>query len=227
VKGIAIYVEGGGDGRDGKAMLRQGFDALLGPQKTQARERRLGWKLVLCGGRGQTFEAFQHASASAGDEVVALLVDAEDAVADSSPSGRVAHLTKRDGWDFASLKPRPAQRGEVAERSEAGEGPAERVHLMTQAMEAWIVADPEALSAFYGNGFHEAKLPKRPVLDEEPKASLYRALDEATKDTQKGSYGKIKHASELLKRLRPGTVAARCRSFKQFAEWLDQTIAGA
>jgi len=123
--------------------------------------------------------------------------------------------------------PRPAQRGEVAERSEAGEGAAERVHLMTQAMEAWIVADPEALAGFYGKNFHEAKLPKRQVLDDEPKAGLYKALDEATKDTQKGSYHEIKHASDLLKRLRPGTVATRCRSFKQFAEWLDQTIAGA
>ena len=98
---------------------------------------------------------------------------------------------------------------------------------MTQAMEAWIVADPEALAGFYGKDFHEAKLPKRKLLDEEPKNALYRALDEATKDTQKGSYGKIKHGSELLKRLRPGTVAARCKSFKHFAEWLDQTIAGA
>ncbi len=26
----------------------------------------------------------------------------EDAVAESSPQGRVAHLTKRDGWDFGN-----------------------------------------------------------------------------------------------------------------------------
>lgn len=202
---IAIYVEGGGDSANGAALLRQGFDALLEPQKNAARTRRMRWKLVLCGGRNATFDAFQHAANAASSDVVALLVDAEEPVASSTPAGRVDHLATRDGWNFANVA-------------------AERVHLMTQCMEAWIVADADALATFYGKQFHRGALPRRNVLDDEPKASVYDALEAATRNTQKGSYGKIKHASELLRRLRPAVVATRCASFQHFTSWLDAAI---
>lgn len=205
--GIAIYVEGGGDSRDGKAALRQGFDALLDRQKTAARIRKMGWKLVLCGGRDTTFEAFQHATSDAPADIVALLVDAEQPVANATPDGRVAHLASQDRWEL----------GDVV---------AERVHLMTQCMEAWIVADAEMLAAYYGKDFRVGALPKRTVLDDEPKDTLYSALRAASKDTQKGAYSKIKHASELLKRVRPDKVAARCSSFQHFRGWLDAAITG-
>jgi hypothetical protein len=94
-------------------------------------------------------------------------------------------------------------------------------------MEAWIVADADTLAAFYGKDFHRAALPKRTVLDDEPKASLYAALEAATKATQKASYGKIRHASELLKRIKPAIVATRCPSFQDLTRWLDAAISGA
>jgi len=205
--GIAIYVEGGGDGANGRAQLRLGFDTLLAPQKDAARARRLHWKLVPCGGRNAAFNAFRATIDQGAPAIAALLVDAEETVADASPDGRVAHLHKRDGWDFKGVNK-------------------ERVHLMTQCMEAWIVADIAILGTFYGQGFLEGGLPKRMVLDDEPKAGLYAALEAATKSTRKGSYGKIKHASELLKLIRPATVAARCISFRGFTQWLDSAIAG-
>lgn len=205
---IAIYIEGGGDSTSGKAQLRQGFDALLAPQKDAARARQMRWKLVLCGSRNATYDAFQHATKTAGSEIVVLLVDAEEPVATSTPAGRATHLATRDGWNLAGVT-------------------AERIHLMTQCMEAWVIADAGALAAFYGQGFRPGALPKRNVLDDEPKASLYTALEAATKHTQKGSYGKIKHASELLKRIRPAIVATRCTSFQDFTKGLDAAIAGA
>jgi hypothetical protein len=208
VTGIAIYIEGGGDSRDGKVQLRLGFEALLVPQKTAARARRMRWRLVLCGGRHATFDAFQHATTAAGSEIVVLLVDAEDRVESSTPAGRAAHLAARDHWSLADLI-------------------AERVHLMTQCMETWIVADAETLAGYYGKGFHPGALPKRSVLDGEPKAAVYEALETATRSTQKGSYGKIKHAGELLKRITPSVIAARCVSFRDFTSWLDVAIAGA
>ena len=204
---IAIYIEGGGDSASGKAQLRQGFDALLEPQKTAARTRRMGWKLVLCGGRNATFDAFLHATNTAGREIVALLVDAEGPVATTTPIARAGHLTTRDGWDLDGVA-------------------AERVHLMTQCMEAWIVADAEQLTAYYGKDFRVGALPRRAVLDDEPKDSLYSALKAASKDTQKGAYSKIKHASELLRRIRPDIVATRCTSFQHFTSWLDAAISG-
>lgn len=203
---IALYVEGGGDSEAGKAALRQGFDSLLMLQKEAARVRRMNWKTVLCGGRNATFDAFANATKRRTADFVVLVVDAEDPVTENTPNGRVAHLKARDGWAFEGVD-------------------ASHVHLMTQCMEAWIVSDPDKLEELYGQGFKKNTLPKRQVLDEESKASLYSALDAATKSTKKGSYGKIKHASEILKRLRPGEVAKRCTSFRQLTLWLDAAIA--
>ena len=45
MSGVEIYMEGGGDSRDGKAALRQGMDALLEPLKAAARSNALHWKL--------------------------------------------------------------------------------------------------------------------------------------------------------------------------------------
>lgn len=205
---IALYVEGGGDSEAQKSRLRDGFDELLLPQKSAARARKIRWKTVLCGGRNATFDAFANATKKKTADFVVLIVDAEEPVADNTPSGRLAHLKTRDGWDFESVDPN-------------------HVHLMTQCMEAWIVADPDKLEEFYGQGFKKNALPKRQVLDEEPKASLYSSLDAATKGTKKGSYGKITHASEILKRLRPNVVTTRCVSFQQLTQWLDAAIGGA
>ena len=56
---------------------------------------------------------------------------------------------------------------------------------MAQCMEAWLVADPEALAEFYDQGFNANALPKRINLEEEPKAQIYVALENATRQTQK------------------------------------------
>ena len=79
---------------------------------------------------------------------------------------------------------------------------------MVQTMEAWIVADSAALSSYYGQGFRANKLPKAPDLETEAKTTVERSLVEATKDTQKGRYHKIKHASDLLKRIDVESVKA-------------------
>ncbi len=208
MKSIAIFVEGGGaTHRSGQDRLRLGFDALLGHQKEAARKRRLRWQLGLYGSRNEAFKAFCHATLKKQVDIAVLLVDAEAPVKDNTPHGRVAHLKARDGWLFDGIEP-------------------SHIHLMTQCMEAWIVADPDALEAFYANGFKKSALPKRPVLDEEAKKDLYASLESATKGTKKGSYGKISHASEILKRLRPNIVAARCTSFRQLTQWLDAAIEG-
>jgi Domain of unknown function (DUF4276) len=209
ISGIKIYIEGGGDGPVGKQLLRQGFDALLDKQKQAARHRKLRWNLVLGGGRNATFDSFRQAAASSREEIVALLVDSEAAVANATPAGRIDHLSKRKGdeWEMGWADP-------------------ERVHLMTQCMEAWIVADPEKVEEFYGKDFSPT-LPKRQKLDEEPKLSLYKALEAASKKTQKGTYGKIHHASALLSKVRPDRVSARCESFRLFTSWLDGVIRAA
>ena len=187
MSGVAIYMEGGGDGKGGRAALRQGMDALLQPLKEAAREKALHWKLVLCGGRDKAFQDFRNAAANGGDAVVVLLVDAEEPVNGAPRS----HLESRDGWDM----------------SFASEN---KIHLMAQVMETWIIADPDALSTYYGQNFKRNALPRMTNLEEVAKADVERGLDRATEHTQKGRYHKIKHASDLLERIDVERVKQRC-----------------
>ncbi|HET6883222.1 MAG TPA: DUF4276 family protein [Pirellulales bacterium] len=215
MKDIAIYVEGGGDTAQQKAELRIGLDALLRPQKDAARAKRLGWRLAPTGGRQAAYEAFRAALRRRGDDtLVVLLVDSETAIDPETKDEavdakmRVEHLSQHDGWSFENADPR-------------------QVHLMVQCMEAWIVSDADALEAHYGKDFHASKLPVRPNLEEEPKGDVYTKLKNATRDTKKGEYAKIKHASKLLALIDPAKVGHRCPRFVTFINWLTDVIGSA
>jgi hypothetical protein len=213
MKGIAIFVEGGGDSNDQKAELRRGLDALLDKLKCQARLKRLGWKLVPCGGRDSTKDAFlNEIDRGSKDTLCVLLVDSEEGVphpisdASQNAQSRKDHLIRRDKWqDLLTI-------------------PQEQIHLMVQCMEAWIVADSEALAKFYQKNFHPKKLPARQNLEEEPKADLTAKLIAATRDTQKGDYHKTKHAPKLLALLSAEKISARCVHFNILCDWLAAKI---
>jgi hypothetical protein len=213
---IAIYAEGGGDTTHQKAELRQGFDGLLKAEKSHAQEKRIGWKLICCGARQAAYEAFINAVEQFPDTINVLLVDSEEPIAALSGDEKkdaatgVAHLMRHDQWKLAKVQPT-------------------RIHLMAQCMEAWIVADPEALAAFYGQHFGKNHLPVRQNLEDEPKQNIYAKLNRATSDRNisKGQYGKIKHASQLLKLLDPLKVANRCPRFQLIHAWLHATIEAA
>ena len=130
---IAIYVEGGGDTPSQRAELRRGLDGLLDQVKSKARVKHLRWRLIPSGGRQTTYEAFLHALHTHPHSINVLLVDAETGVAavtddtNRDADVRVTHLTQHDQWDLTEAHP-------------------QRVHLMVQCMETWIVADVNALS---------------------------------------------------------------------------------
>ena len=187
MSGVAIYMEGGGDGKGTRAALRIGMDVLLQSLKDAARARALHWKLVPCGRRDEAFRRFRDAAGNGDNAIVVLLVDAEGPV-DRAPH---LHLQSRDGW-------------------ETGFADENTIHLMVQTMETWIVADPDALSRYYGQNFNGNVLPRRTNLEEVAKKDFARILNQATERTTKGRYHKIRHASELLKRIDVERVKARC-----------------
>ena len=201
MSGIAIYMEGGGEGNATKAALRQGMDTFLQPLKEAARDKVLSWKLVCCGPRNEAFQRFQNAVNSGDDVVNVLLVDAEGPV--KNPARR--HLQDRDGWNLRFT-------------------PEETVHLMVQTMETWIVADAAALRSYYGQGFGTSKLPKATNLETVPKPTVERSLDEATEPTQKGRYHKIRHASDLLKLIDVESVKERCTHCQRLFDKIGRII---
>lgn len=205
MSGIAIFIEGGGDGNAGKAALRSGFDVFLQPLKDAVREKRLPWKLVMCGSRIDACNAFLHASQSGDYNHVFLLVDAEQPVKGLT----IQHLVQRDG------------------QHRLGGSCEKFVHLMIETMETWIAADAEALKAYYKQGFAAGLLPRAANLEGVGKVRMAQLLNLATRKTSKGPYQKILHASELLKKLNPATVQSRCPSCARFFAELAGAIATA
>ena len=198
---VAIYMEGGGDSRDAKAAIRQGMDALLHPLKAAARAKALHWKLVPCGGRNEAFRRFRDAVGNGDNAIVVLLVDAEGPVS-GAPH---LHLQSRDGW-------------------ETGFTDEDTIHLMVQTMETWMVADPDALSRYYGQNFNGNVLPRTTNLEEVAKVDVARVLNQSTGRTTKGHYHKIRHASELLKLIDVGRVKQRCPHCARLFDKLGQKI---
>jgi len=221
LKDIAVYVEGGGNMAGLKAELRQGFDALFRNEKPKASEKKVGLRFVCCGARDEAYKAFKNALKENSERINALLVDSESSIDPVPEDGakdagvRVAHLRKKEGIGVRGQGDGWLLSDDIAAR----------VHLMVQRMEAWIVADPDALEGFYKpKFFKKEKLPKRSNLEQESKSDLYAALDKETKGSRKGTYGKITHAGKILVLIDPEKVANRCPRFAIFREWLNESI---
>ncbi|WP_043586799.1 DUF4276 family protein [Geminisphaera colitermitum] len=202
-RSLRIYIEGGGDTVARQAKLRQGMDCFL-KKLPYLQNQRYHWTVVSCGARPKTWEAFQRARHNYPTSINILLVDSEDPVTTPDPR---QHLEQRkdDAWPMSEID-------------------ITHVHLMTQCMETWIVADPETLKKYYGQNFQTKALPKRQNLEEEPKPQIYDALKRATRDTTKGEYDKIKHASEILPKLDPSLVRKRCPHAERFFETLTALV---
>lgn len=180
---IRLYIEGGGETRGMQAPLREAFQTFLAPLREQARARRVGWSVVLCGGIGQTFDAFTNALEDHPNALNILLVDADAPVEDGRTPAQ--HLASMHQWRV---------------QPDASKG----CHLMVQVMESWFVADRQALRLFYRSALVESALPATTNIETVPKDDIMAALDKATR----GSYHKGKHAPKLLGLLDCETVKA-------------------
>lgn len=204
VRGIRLYIEGGGDGKNSRQMLQRGFGAFLREVREVARQKRMHWNLIASGSRRQAWEDFETARSAFPEDFVGLLVDSEEAVTDPP----WIHLQKRDQWE-----------------TDADDG---QCHLMVQTMEAWLIADRERLAAYFGKNFRESALPA-PTQNVErvPKVQLARALNEAAKNTAKRGYHKINDGCVLLEWVRLPVVQQNASFCNRLATALLQVIASA
>jgi hypothetical protein len=181
---VRIYAEGGGDKKDTRALLREGFSRFLDSLRKMARSKGIRWNVIVCGGRGQAHDRFVTALNEHPDAFNVLLVDSEGPVAETP----WLHLLGRDNWSAHGAND-------------------DHCHLMVQAMEAWLIADPGALREYYGQGFNANPIPGAGNVETIPKGSLVPILETATQQTQKGQYRKIQHGADLLSRV--NTVVVR------------------
>ena len=180
--GVRVYVEGGGDKRGGDlaSECRRAFGALFSQFLPTGRKPRI----IACGGRNQAYDAFQTAVRQHPQDLVLLLVDSEDAVMGTP----WAHLDARDGWR------RPHGVSE------------DHAHLMVRCMEAWFIADREALARYFGSGFKGDRIPKWPDVERVPRERLFEALHDATRECRPGAYDKGRHSFKVLAGLRADAI---------------------
>jgi hypothetical protein len=92
---------------------------------------------------------------------------------------------------------------------------------MVQAMEAWFLADREALAEFYDGGFLPKSLRGSPTSVEAiRKDDLEPCLNHASKHTQKGEYHKTKHGFALLALIDPKKVENASHHAAEFHQFL-------
>lgn len=199
---VKVYVEGGGESDALRTKCRRGFRTLIESAGFRGRMP----SIVACGSRRDAYEDFCTAVENAtADEFPLLLVDSEAPV--SSPPWD--HLKTRDGWD------RPCRAAD------------DQAHLMVQCMEAWFLADRDALPKFFGQGFRSNALPQNQNVEEISREDLSQGMERATRDTRsKGAYHKGKHSFELLGTLDPNKVQGASEHAQRFFDALRRKLGG-
>ena len=197
-----MYVEGGGDRTELKAKCREGFRKLIAKAGFENRMPRV----VACGSRSAAFDRFRTVLQSTDDHPI-LLVDSEDPVADAnqpdaSPSGAWQHLFERDNWA------RPDGAGD------------DQAQLMVTAMETWLLADRQALAAYFPN-MNANALPSDTGLEDRRREDVLQALENAARPSSKGGYSKGRDSFALLAQANPDALSSRLPHFRRFIETLE------
>lgn len=196
-----IYIEGGGDSKEGHSRCREGFRKLL--VNSGFSESRRMPRLFACGGRGSAFDDFKTAlSKRKPGDFVALLVDSEDPMRDAEKAWE--HLAGRDDWE----KPADADDDQVL--------------LMTTCMETWIVADRATLRTHYGRNFRENDLPPLANLEGRGRQDVQACLERATRNCT-NAYAKGKRSFVVLAALDP-TALNSLPSFARMIRILNERL---
>jgi hypothetical protein len=187
VKEIRLYIEGGGNSHS-RNRLRRAFRAFLEKGDKLFKDRSASLRIIFSGSKTATYENFRDSLTDSPQALNLLLVDSD------GPKQLSQNCWHYLGWDSLN-----------ADESQC--------HLMVQEMEAWFLADIEALKKLYGN-----KLDAKAVSNVEQAANPKELLKKYTRD----NYDVIFHAASLLESIDVAKVrqaAPHCdRLFKTLTE---------
>ena len=193
---VSIYIEGGGDGAKLNQIFRSAWRDFFMSAGLAGRLPAV----VRCGDRANAFRRFSVAVREAGDnELPVLLVDSEGPVREGQSAWE--HLQRSDSWNP------PAGTNE------------NQGYLMAQAMEAWLMADWDALREYFGRGFNKNRLPGQNDPEQIPKNRLESSLKDASSSCGR-QYNKGIVSFEILGQVDASKVEDRCGHAKALFDYL-------
>jgi hypothetical protein len=184
---VRVYIEGGATGRTADGAFRRGWRKFLRELHELAMSHGYhGLDVVRGKGRGNTYRRFvKHRNERPADLCV-LLVDSETEVPNNSHVWDVVARREGDRWT------RPTW---ATER---------HLYLMVHMVETWLLTDHSALQRFFKRGLNLNVLPTT-NLETRLKDEIDRALERATRGTQKGRY-QHGQAHEIMEFVSPNRV---------------------
>lgn len=204
-RGITVYVEGGGSGGKTRKSFRMGMETFLKSAVDPEEKKRGRLRVIPCGGRRETYDAFVDAMDNDSEWYNILLVDAEDVVADMKFPWKHLRNRKGDSWE----QPNGASDAQC--------------QMMVICMEAWFLADPDTLFKYFGS---RGKLPPAQQAESAGKDKIELLLKNIAKDTPKKEYKKIRDGAELLKKIDPNVVRAHCKWCDRLFNTLENLLVG-
>ena len=198
VSRVVIHFEGAKD-------LRAGFGALFGNHIERARRNRIRFDMIAGGSNPETVKYFLRSCRRNPSDLNVLLIDSESPAPSAAEAIRA--LRSRSYWD-ASAAPDDGQ-----------------LNFMVQAMEAWFIADPRALSRHFGNGFAAGRLPNPQNAESASPNGLTDSINQALRaigGRRRKKYDKVRDGAKLLELIDEATVRQNCPAFGRLTDFLSR-----
>ena len=199
VRRVAIHFEGDKD-------LRAGFGKLFENHIERARQNRIRFDMIAGGSNAETVRGFLRYCRLNPSDLNVLLIDSEGPAPSAAEAIRA--LRSRSYWD-ANVAPEED----------------ERVNFMVQAMEAWFIADPQALERHFGNGFGVGSLPNQQNAESISPNGLTDSINQALRAVggrRRRKYDKVRDGARLLALINEATVRRNCPSFARLTDFLSR-----
>ena len=196
VRRVTIHFEG-----DGK--LKPGFRKLFARHADRARGNRIRFNLISGGPNAETVKDFLRSCRQNPSDLNVLLVDSEGPA--PSVADAIQKLRSQSYWDASAA---------------VDDG---QINFMVQAMEAWFIADPQALARHFGNSFNAGGLPNPRNAETISPKDLTDSIDQALRGVggrRRREYDKARDGARLLELIDEAAVRRNCPSFGRLADFL-------